>query len=289
MTDATRKWLCQLRHPCPPAWRRAPLAVAALALVLLIGGPARAEPIAVRNAGFEGNTGNPESWGVIQDVQAFPNNGSHFQKVKAQGDNIVYICANHQSPNAYGGLFQTLSSTYAAGKSYTFAVGVAAADTVVEKAHTSPAPYHLYDTMEIRLYWDNGSEKIVIASKEISFAKLTTTAMTDCSVTIPEVRRGDPCEGKFIGVWMMITARVAHNPDNNAYWLVDHVRVTAASPTRGDRTGFFPRDGMNGEAFRIARSSDTPTILGVQKEIEFSKDQRRATVRFRQFANGHPR
>ena len=212
---------------------------AALAIVTLLtaGSLAKAE-IVVQNAGFESaiTTGWTQ---ITTESGAIVNNGTVLNAVSnAEGNNIAYLDAHwNYSTVVYGGLYQALSSNYTVGESYKLTVSVAAADYVSGLGYTTPALDHPIDTMEIRLYWDNaGTKTIINSSQPIVFGGLSTSSLTDYSVTIPTVQIGDLYQGKAIGVWFQTTFKnmVDNWPTNqvdgwNTYWLVDNVRVTATA------------------------------------------------------------
>jgi hypothetical protein len=205
-------------------------AALAIVAVLTAGSLAKAE-IVVQDAGFESNTGVPPTdWTSVTDAAAIVNDGGTFQEISAEGSNIAYVNAHYNG--TLHGLYQALASTFTVGESYKLTVGVAAADFVSGKGYTSPATDHPLSTMEIRLYWDNGGTKTIIGSKEIVFGDLSTSSLTDYSVTIPTVQSGDFYKNQAIGVWIQTTYQMTSEgvDPHNTYWLVDNVRVTEAIP-----------------------------------------------------------
>ena len=71
------------------------------------------------------------------------------------------------------------------------------------------------DQMQLLLYWNNGGTITPIGTPQtITFGNLSTSAMTDYSVSIPTVQGSNPYQGQAIGIEIQTTVKtfVWHSP-----------------------------------------------------------------------------
>ena len=192
-----------------------------------------ASSIPIENASFEGPaidlTENPfgafpviDGWTETDlDLLGSQNTGvfvnspvdSNDHIVNADGAQLAFL-----GSAAGNGLSQVLGSAYQAGASYRLSVGVGVSQrfppSVVEPA----------DTLELSLYYMDGNVPMDIASTVVSAIGLSSTALADFSVTLPQVRADAQWVGQAIGVAIRATGQAG------GFWDLDHVRLLGTPP-----------------------------------------------------------
>jgi len=115
-------------------------------------------------------------------------------------------------------LEQDLAATYKVGYDYrlTVAVGVS--------GRFPPSALTPVDTIEILLYYHDGTESMGIARQTVEATGLSTTQLQDFSVYLPSVGPGDAWAGKTIGVALRATGMPG------GFWILDDVRLAEPLP-----------------------------------------------------------
>lgn len=199
--------------------------------ILMIAGlwvvaPVKAVSIPIENASFESPLVDPggfgampfvESWTEIDlDTEGSSNTGvfantpagSPDHVINADGLQLAFL--GSQQGNA---LDQDLAATYKAGYEYRLTVGVGVS------MRFPPA-----DSLELVLYYRNGSESVDIASQTVKATGLSATQLQDFSVFVPKVEADDAWEGKTIGVAIRAAGQAG------GFWDLDNVRLTELLP-----------------------------------------------------------
>jgi hypothetical protein len=111
-----------------------------------------------------------------------------------------------------------LATTYKVGCVYRLTVGVGVSMRFPPSAQ-APA-----DSIELVLYYRNGTESVDIAREVVEAGGLSSTQLQDFSVYLPTVGPDDAWAGKSIGV----AIRAAGMP--GGFWDLDNVRLTESLP-----------------------------------------------------------
>jgi hypothetical protein len=125
------------------------------------------------------------------------------------GTNVGWL-VNRQS------IWQDLTDIFQVGQSYTLTVDVAL------RADMAGSPN---DTLRLILFGGrNGLSPYVAGYVDFLSQDLSTTAMTDCTVTIPAVQSTDAWANQKVGIWIYNTV----GSGGTGYWL-DNVRLTTTT------------------------------------------------------------
>ncbi|MBL9166110.1 MAG: PEP-CTERM sorting domain-containing protein [Verrucomicrobiales bacterium] len=210
------------------------LARASFVTSLAVGSSVSGQSIAVPNASFESPTTPPgfpafpqvDQWQKTPEVPGiplpggitwdqlsgvFPNtpagSGNHIDNL--DGAQAAYILA---IPGV--GLYQSLSTSFEAGKSYSLSVGILGGGGIAEGS-----------TFELGLFYtDAGNSLAPVAATSITYTPAAfpnATHLLDYQVTLPAVQATDAWAGKNIGIRLLSTFGTGAG-----YWDLDQVRLT---------------------------------------------------------------
>ncbi len=201
-----------------------------LSVLVIVGSwavaPVRSASVPMENASFEAPAVDPngfpaapyvDQWTEIDlDTMSSTNTGvfantpvdSSDHIVNADGSQLAFL--GSEQGNA---LEQDLAATYNVGCDYrlTVAVGVS-----VRFPPSTEAPV---DTIELVLYYRDGTESVDIVSQTVEAAGLSSTQLVDVSLYLPTVRSDDVWTGMAIGVALRATGAPG------GFWDLDHVRL----------------------------------------------------------------
>ena len=187
--------------------------------------------IPIANASFEGPYVDPNDFSAVPfvddwteidvDTEASTNTGVFANPAADSPGRLINADANQlaflgsQTGNA---LEQDLVDTYRVGCDYrlTVAVGIS--------GMFPPSAAEPIDTLELVLYYREGTEVIDVALQAVLAAGLSSTELRDFSLHLPAVQSDDLWAGKTIG----IALRSAGMP--GGFWDIDNVRLTESSP-----------------------------------------------------------
>ncbi len=209
-------------------------AAACLAMSLAVCSSVSGQSIAVPNHSFESPTTPPglpafpqvDQWQKTPEVPGiplpggitwdqlsgvFPNtpagSGNHIDNL--DGAQAAYILA---IPGV--GLYQSLSTSFEAGKSYSLSIGILGGGGIAEGS-----------TFELGLFYtDAGNSFAPVAATSITYTPAAfpnATHLLDYQVTLPEVQATDAWAGKNIGIRLLSTFGTGAG-----YWDLDQVRLT---------------------------------------------------------------
>ena len=194
--------------------------------------PVRSSLIPIENASFEAPAVDPngfpavpyvDGWtemdidpdGLSRNTGVFPNTApdSPDHIVNADGSQLAFL--GSEQGNA---LEQDLAATYKVGCDYrlTVAVGVS-----VRFPPSTEAPV---DTIELVLYYRDGTESVDIVSQMVEATGLSSTQLEDVSLYLPAARSDDAWAGMAIGVALRATGAPG------GFWDLDHVRLVESLP-----------------------------------------------------------
>ena len=204
-------------------FRKMNLSVLAVVLGLAACGFSSAEYITVPNYSFEspdissspGVTYTFDNWTRYGEAIIFENGYSGSTYTNLEGGQVGSVTTEGAGGRAY----QELSSNYTIGQSYTLTAGFA-------KTEITPTGY-AENKAYVTLFWDDEGAQTVIGTQEVRWGDLSSTLLTDYSVTIPTVQSSDAYAGKPIGV--MISAGPRIGTTNMSYFAVDNVRLEGIS------------------------------------------------------------
>jgi hypothetical protein len=197
-------------------WRNNILIGLMVFIALTMASLARADLISVKNASFESPATTEYTYGISDWSAAGPwsgvmlNNGVH--------GNVMANCDRDQFaflPTwTLGWIWQDLSTTFEAGKTYTLTVGFGACANELPLKDQS---------LELRLFYrpaPGSDDAPSVASTTVAWNSLSNSSFTDFSATAT-VNAGDPCVGKTMGILLY-----APSVGISADWWVDNVRLT---------------------------------------------------------------
>ncbi|MDD5704570.1 MAG: hypothetical protein PHR35_01495 [Kiritimatiellae bacterium] len=188
------------------------------------------ETIDVSNASFElpvlpegGYTTVVDNWSEIgaSDSGIVVNGhlGQTFSNL--DGNQMAYLST--VSHTVTSGLYQALSATYRAGRSYAVTVGAAKCTGVTPVADPE-------SRLTVSLCWSHQGTNAIIASRQARWGDLSNNAMTDFTANLQTVQPSDSYAGSAIGILLVSET----NTGNNVYWYVDDVRlISTRIPPRG--------------------------------------------------------
>ena len=206
-----------------------------LSVLIIVGAwaaaPVRSASILIENASFELPAVDPngfpavplvEGWTEIDlDTLASTNTGV-FANTPQDSPDHVSNADGHQlaflGSGQGNGLEQDLAATYKVGCDYRLTVGVGVS------MRFPPATQAPADSIELILYYRQGTESVDIAREVVEAGGLSTTLLQDFSVYLPTVGPDDTWAGKAVGV----AIRAAGMP--GGFWDLDNVRLMELLP-----------------------------------------------------------
>ena len=187
--------------------------------------------IRIENASFEAPLVDPNGFPAIPlvdmwteidiDTLSSSNTGVFGNTPADSADNVFNADGNQLAflgSQAGNALEQDLTAMYKSGCNYrlTAAVGVS--------SQFPPSSIEPVDTLEIALFYRDGSDVVDIVSRTVEARGLSSTQLMDFSLHLPTVQSGDAWAGKAIGVALRATGMPG------GFWDIDNVRLAESLP-----------------------------------------------------------
>jgi len=146
-------------------------------------------------------------------VNTDPNSFDHV--INADGRQLAFLAS------ALGnGFEQALAATFKAGCNYRLTVGVGISSRFPPRAEPP------VDTLNLVLYYLDGTTPVDIASRTVEAMGISSTQLQDVSLYLPTVAAADAWAGKSIGV----AIRAAGQP--GGFWDLDNTRLGESLPAK---------------------------------------------------------
>ncbi len=207
-----------------------------LSVLVIVGSwavaPVRSASIPIENASFEAPAVDPngfpavpyvDGWtemdidpdGLSRNTGVFPNTApdSPDHIVNADGSQLAFL--GSEQGNA---LEQDLAATYKVGCDYRLTVAVGVSGLF------PPSTEAPVDTIELVLYYRDGTEVVDIVRQTVEATGLSLTQLADVSLYLPTVRSDDAWAGMAIGVALRATGAPG------GFWDLDHVCLIESLP-----------------------------------------------------------
>jgi hypothetical protein len=149
--------------------------------------------------------------GVFANTE--PNSFDHV--INTDGRQLAFLAS------ALGnGFEQDLAATYKAGCDYRLTVGVGISSRFPPRAEPP------VDTLNLVLYYLDGSTPVDVASVSVEAAGISSTQLKDFSLYLPAVASNDAWAGKSIGVAIRAAGQAG------GFWDLDNVRLGESLPAK---------------------------------------------------------
>ena len=149
-------------------------------------------------------------------VNTDPNSFDHV--INADGRQLAFLAS------ALGnGFEQDLAATYKSGCDYRLTVGVGISSRFPPRGEVP------VDTLNLVLYYLEGSTPVDIASRTIEAVGMSSTQLQDFSLYLPAVNSSDIWAGKAIGVAIRATGAAG------GFWDLDNVRLGESFPAKDEK------------------------------------------------------